>query len=408
LLGNQLYDCSRGSNHAESHHKGLVTTFGTWQAGVEMAHHLLAEHRHRCNQRTSELRRPCYPKLGMYDTWIIDALQIVLGTSRGTLLYPEWFNTSEFAPTPESFGTVPLQSAALGAAIESIALTEDVKLTRELTFIAKAMGCKLPPLPVTGEKECALFNRLVLLNRGAKFDSEQVAIDWCKYVNPRDGIFPKLPVYLRLHYAECAHNIQVRNAVIAASAASTQLEQLNRRTAPAARPALPPAPAFTLADVRPAPTVAMAVAAPAHAGRGLAAAIACPLAPPGSASDLPLELARPLARASVPTGTASSFGIVPATPLPRAPAEMRATAVPMVVGGFVLAPCAASAPQQRCSTTRREPGQRAADTKKREARKCQACGRQQGLCSGATRGRSSCQHTQAQAPAAEAGGSSLL
>ena len=127
----------------------------------------------------------------------------LLGTSRGTVLFPEWFNASEFAPKPESFGTVPLQSISLGAAIESIVLTDsEVKLTRELTFIAKAMGCKLPPLPVTDEKECALFNRLVLLNQTARLDFEQLAIDWCKYVKPSDGIFPKLPVYLRLHHAE--------------------------------------------------------------------------------------------------------------------------------------------------------------------------------------------------------------
>ena len=363
-----------------------------------MAHYLLAEHRHRCNQRASELRRPCYPKLGMYDTWLIDALQIVLGSSRGTLLFPEWSNTSEFAPTPESFGTVPLQSVSLGAAIESIVLTEGVTLTRELTFIAKAMGCKLPPLPVTGENECALFNRLLLL-RSAKLDYEQLAIDWCKFVDPRNSIFPKLPVYLRLHHAECAHNMQVRNAVIAASAASMQLEQLNRRTAPPARPALPPAPASAPADARAEPSVAIAVAAPAHAVGGVPSAIACPLALPGSAADPPPTSAWPLALAS---GAAAPYGIVPAMPLPRAPAEMRATAVPLVVGSFVFASCAASAPQQPGSTPHREPGQRGADAKKREPRKCQACGRQQGLCLGATRGRSTCQHTPAQAPAARA------
>ena len=377
-----------------------------------MAHYLLAEHRHRCNQRTSESRRPCYPKLGMYDTWLIDALQIVLGTSRGTLLFPEWFNTSEFAPTPESFGTVALQSASLGAAIESIVLTKEVRLTRELAFIAQAMGCKLPPLPVTGEKECALFNRLVLLNPTAKIDFEQLAIDWCKFVDPSDGVFPKLPVYLRLHHAESVRNMQVRNAVIAASAASKQLEHLNRQTAPAARPALPPAPASPSPDVRPAPTVALAVASPAHSGGGVPAAIARPLALLGSAPDLPLAHALPLARASLPSSTASPCGIVPAMPLPRAPAEMRATSEPFMVGGIVLASCAASAPQQQGSTARparREPGQRGADTKKREARKCQACGRQQGFCPGATRGRSKCEHAPAQAPAdAQAGGSSHL
>jgi hypothetical protein len=77
-LGNLLYDCSRGSNHPEAHHKGLVTTFGTWFTGVEMASYLLKWHRHRYNQRVSEQRRPDYPVLGMYDTWLIDKLQVLL------------------------------------------------------------------------------------------------------------------------------------------------------------------------------------------------------------------------------------------------------------------------------------------------------------------------------------------
>lgn len=53
----------------------------------------------------------------MYDT---DALQLIVLANRGVILFPAWVNTTEFAPTAESFETMPLHSAALGAAIASI------------------------------------------------------------------------------------------------------------------------------------------------------------------------------------------------------------------------------------------------------------------------------------------------
>jgi hypothetical protein len=61
------------------------------------------------------------------------------------------------------------------------------------------MGIPAPFLPVHGEEECVLFDRLVRTSRSdLKF--EKMAIEWCALV---DGIkvFPKLPVYLRTHHA---------------------------------------------------------------------------------------------------------------------------------------------------------------------------------------------------------------
>jgi hypothetical protein len=56
------------------------------------------------------------------------------------------------------------------------------------------MNMKLPFLPVHGEEEYRLFEKLVLLV-SPSLDFDKMEIKWCNYV---DGIeiFPKLPVYL--------------------------------------------------------------------------------------------------------------------------------------------------------------------------------------------------------------------
>ena len=108
-----------------------------------MSSWLLKWHRHCFNQRVSERLRPGFPVLGMYDTWLIDALQVLVGRNWSILLFPEWSNTGDYAATPETFDTVPLQSDALGAAINQIELPPDAfKLTREQAFIARSAGTK--------------------------------------------------------------------------------------------------------------------------------------------------------------------------------------------------------------------------------------------------------------------------
>ena len=53
-----LLDCSRGSNDTECAHKLFITTFGTWNTGVEMSDVLLAEWHHRYNQHVLERQTP--------------------------------------------------------------------------------------------------------------------------------------------------------------------------------------------------------------------------------------------------------------------------------------------------------------------------------------------------------------
>ena len=99
----------------------LSYTFMPWNAAslallrVKMSDALLREFRHRYNHRVSERRRLGFPKIGHYDTWSIDKLQLLVEKNHNVLLYPWWSNTSNFATTKESFCTVPMHSKKLGA-----------------------------------------------------------------------------------------------------------------------------------------------------------------------------------------------------------------------------------------------------------------------------------------------------
>jgi hypothetical protein len=201
-LGIELITCNRGTNDTECVHKQIVTTFGTWCTGVEMSDRLMAEHRHRYNQRVSERRRLGFPKLGHFDTWRIDSLQLLVEHNHGVLLHPEWSNATDYISTPEGFGTVAIHSPELNTAIASIELppplldttkasrplrqlTPVKRYQRELTsdqrYLCKTMGTDLPLLPIHGEAECKLFERLVLTLPSLDFDA--MAIKWCEHVD---------------------------------------------------------------------------------------------------------------------------------------------------------------------------------------------------------------------------------
>ncbi|HIF21963.1 MAG TPA: hypothetical protein EYQ27_08660, partial [Gemmatimonadetes bacterium] len=130
---------------------------------VEMSDSLLAWWRHCYIQHISERRRLGFPKIGHSQTWLIDKVQLLVEQNHGTLAYPHWSNESDYARTAEKFGTVPLHTEQLGAAVQAI---EDVKLadmdlTRNEKYIAKAMGVKVPFLPVHGKDEKKLFEDIV-------------------------------------------------------------------------------------------------------------------------------------------------------------------------------------------------------------------------------------------------------
>ena len=141
--------------------------------------------------------------------------------------------SSWLTSTPESFGSVPLCSDELKAAINAIELSPMPKLTNDMDYLRRATGTKLPPLPVHGKDEFQLFPQLVLAQQASPPHFEQVALDWVEHVN---GVttFPKLPVYLRSYYTTFQRNARVRNAVQAAASGSEALRALNTATLVAA------------------------------------------------------------------------------------------------------------------------------------------------------------------------------
>jgi hypothetical protein len=197
-----LYDCVRGNGMVECIHKQLVDCFGRWQCGPRLAKTLLQEWRHRFNQRMSQRRRAGFPKIGHYDTWLIDELQLLVWLNHGKSLYPHWSNSSHYVSTREQMDFVPMQSGQCTTIVNELKLTQEVlgNLTPDMRFLAKQSGTQLPFLPVSGHDECLHFcTNVSHYLRGSTFAAEFMALDWCACA---DGVslFPKLPVHMRLHY----------------------------------------------------------------------------------------------------------------------------------------------------------------------------------------------------------------
>jgi hypothetical protein len=110
--------------------------------------------------------------------------------------------------------------------------------------MCKAMGTKLPILPVHGPAEARLFSDLVA-ELPSPLDFDSMAIVWHSKVDGQ-AIFPKLPVYLRVYHAKWLRNARIRDAL---SRMAAPLEQLRTRLAAD----LPPvAPTAAVAPTQPA------------------------------------------------------------------------------------------------------------------------------------------------------------
>lgn len=163
-------------------HAQIVTAYGSWVAGVELSDVLLREWRHRYNHRIAERRRLGFPKIGHYDTWLIDEYQLLVDENHGIDLFPGWSNTRDFAPTPETFGTVPLHSQELDEAIAQISVRKQVlaKLSGDQQYLCRAMGTQLPLLPIHGKAENSLYTELALaqLKDGRALDFDVTLMRW--------------------------------------------------------------------------------------------------------------------------------------------------------------------------------------------------------------------------------------
>ena len=191
------------------------------------------------------------------------------------------------------------------------------------------MGTKLPLLPVHGESECKLFERLIVTMPSLDFDA--MAIEWCKHVDGR-ALFPKLPVYLRTHHTKWLRNQRVRDAVAQAATGEAKLRALNlamlpRATAATATvaPAAADAPAAVPVAAAPAPTAA--AAGRATTGTAAAATTATALAADdgddlADIAELPAELGQ------------WTQPVIPPV-MPQAPATMPTAAAPTVAGNTI-------------------------------------------------------------------------
>jgi hypothetical protein len=229
--GFELLSCNRGTNDVESIHKTLLSIFGTWHIGIEMSDCLLRERRHRHNHKCSERRRYGFPRIGHYDTWLIDAIQLIVQRNHGVLLYPDWVNASDYKNTSESFGTIALHNQELADAVNGISIDngDAVKLTHDMQYLCKVMGVKLPFLPVHGVEEFKLYAKLV--TRGINGE-ERMALEWVNHVDVGKGIYPKLPVHLRNHKERFDKNERARIAFEQAKNARELMTALNHALCP--------------------------------------------------------------------------------------------------------------------------------------------------------------------------------
>lgn len=227
-FGMKLVETIRGTNRTEAIHGNLHVTFGGWKTGAKMSHCLLGEFRHRANEAAARIRRPDYPFLNHFDTWLVDELQNLYLDNRNMRLYPNWSNASDYAPTDEGFDTIALHCEDLHDALIQRCQNldfNDVKLTIDQQFIADALGVPLPFLPFTTMEEKEQYANCLLDPNFPKDDTE-AAIKWCEYV---DGvkIMPKLPVHFRNYGDKFERNGRVKQAEENTRSGNDMLKQLN-------------------------------------------------------------------------------------------------------------------------------------------------------------------------------------
>lgn len=240
LHGLQMYWCSRGTPGTELYHKVLLDSLGTWSTGTEMSDCLRNEHRHRYNHNIAEAKRLGFPRLGHFDTWLMDLIQILVYENHRVVVCPGWSNTNDCLDTPESFGTIALQSSELTERVndKGVELEEAAKLARlakdgshkaprqtaEQRYLAQRQGVSIAFTPVSTAEEKTVFTNLLLGMGG--FDDAEMALKW---VDKVDGVhvFPKTPVYLRTYHEEWIRKRRMKDAVARAKSITEPLARLN-------------------------------------------------------------------------------------------------------------------------------------------------------------------------------------
>jgi hypothetical protein len=154
----------------------------------------------------------------------VDQLQNVYEVVFGILLYPGWLNGSNYERTPEETGIVPISSVKLRAAINELALP-DLKLSRDLRYLAERTGVKEPALP--WQKDRKILSRLLLETPG-KVDPEKLCYDILQHIDGKE-VFPKLAVYNRRQLKVMEQSSRIRDAMKKNQKALKRLETLNQQ-----------------------------------------------------------------------------------------------------------------------------------------------------------------------------------
>jgi hypothetical protein len=212
-LGFQLIECDRGTKKFESGHRINRDTFVTRHTGIESSDSFSTERRHRHNQLALEKHRAGYPKVGHYDSWLVDQEQILTEENHNILLFPTWSNAScNYVNTSETFQTVPLHSSALDEAINSVQLPAAVSnaFSSDQKYLCEVMKTHIPTLPIRGQEGCKLFQAIMLENTGEP--NEQTALEWTKNIDGID-LFPTTPFYLRMHHKKWTRNQRVKDSI---------------------------------------------------------------------------------------------------------------------------------------------------------------------------------------------------
>ena len=233
-LGIPLLACKRDTNNVENSHKNLTQTFGSHRMGIEFADCLLAERRHRVNARASRKYRSGFPNTSSYDTWYIDALQNIVLRKHNILLYPNHVNSSDFAPTDETFGFVGLASDQLKQNINALPIPDDINLPSDIKFLSKSTGLKVPPIPWNTPQELKLFPKLLhqaQKKHGTKETAivDELSLSILKHVDGKT-VFPKLPVYNRLYLKRFNMGRRVKSCAKDMKNESATLHALNKIT----------------------------------------------------------------------------------------------------------------------------------------------------------------------------------
>lgn len=163
--GLPLIKCNRGTCDVENIHRYYHRAFKD-SAGYELGDCLLAEQRHQHNVNKFEKHVVSCPKLGHFNTWQVDHLQILVEKNHGLLLFPGWVNATSYRDTEEGFVTVALHSKELDGAskVKAKTIDDEVKTgySGNLRFLCMAINVDIPFLPVDGTDEYRLFSHLML------------------------------------------------------------------------------------------------------------------------------------------------------------------------------------------------------------------------------------------------------